>query len=49
MTRAIEKTLGKFHSHVESMFPLAAGFVHAFTTDGRIIAPYVPAARLEAS
>lgn len=48
ITRAVERTLGKFNRHVDSLFPMASGFVHAFKPDGRIIAPYVPAARLEA-
>lgn len=47
ISKAVAKTLGKFHNHVGNMFPMAAGFVHAFTPDGRIIAPYVPEARLD--
>jgi glucosamine 6-phosphate synthetase-like amidotransferase/phosphosugar isomerase protein len=48
ITRAVEQTLGAFHSNVASLFPMASGYVHAFMPDGRIIAPYVPSARLEA-
>jgi len=45
---AIQRRLGSFNDHVESIYPLAAGFVHGLTTDGRLIAPYTSAATLEA-
>lgn len=47
--RAVEKKLGKFADMVESLHPLAAGYVHALTIDGRLIAPYTAPARLATS
>ena len=45
--RAVEKRLGKFADLVESIFPLAPGYVHGLTAEGRLIAPYCAPARIE--
>jgi len=44
---AVQRRLGSFADRVESIYPLAAGYVHGLTTDGRLIAPYTTSATLE--
>lgn len=46
IAKAVERTLGRLADAVESIHPLAAGYVHGLTKDGRLIAPSGSPARL---
>jgi glucosamine 6-phosphate synthetase-like amidotransferase/phosphosugar isomerase protein len=48
IAQAISRSLGNPRESIESIYPLAAHYVHSLTSDGRLVAPYGDAAILEA-
>jgi glutamine phosphoribosylpyrophosphate amidotransferase len=48
ISQAVKRCLGKPGEWIESIYPLAAHYVHSLTPEGRLVAPYGEGAILEA-